>query len=111
MNSLKSVASEFSERFPDVARQLQDALGKDPKEPEYEPGHMEIYFDGIRVLRQEGKSVVEQRFFDPNYSPLFIFIYGDGELLLVKARGHLFLNRLPNESRPLDWKVYELNQG
>lgn len=106
---LQNVVSEFAQKFPEVAKQLRNALNEKAKEPGYNPGTLEIYFDGNRVLRQEGKEVVDQRFFDPDYRPFFVFIYGDDELLLVKGRDYLLLNRLPDESQAADWKIYELN--
>jgi len=103
-----AVLLDLSERFPGVAAHLQDALGREPKRADYDPRVLEIYFDGICVLRQEEGVVVEQQFFAPDYRPSFIFIYGDSELLLVKGRDCLLLNLLPSEGCFSPWKTYEI---
>ncbi len=98
---------ELSQAFPDVAAQLRQSLdsGAKPKRPDYSPGVFKIYYDGSCVLTQKG-GVTEEQEFPPDYTPTFIFFYGDDELLLVSVKRCILLNLLPKRAKLPAWKTY-----
>ena len=92
---------------PGLQLQLVDAIRKAPHPTDYRPTRLEVRFDGKLVLIQENGNVFyEAKGFAPTVSPKLITVYGDGELLFVKAMGEVFLCRIPISFSP-QWVSYD----
>jgi len=94
------------EEYPDLAETVVQAQGLPPKEGDYKPKKFEILFEGVLVSsRQEGQQPFDLML-PVDCRPNVIEMYGDEELLLVKAGDALLLNRLPEN---LEWNNYATN--
>lgn len=89
-----------------LATQVIAALNWPIKSPDYQPIRLEVHFNSSLVLLQEsGRLVYQHAGFAPGYRPKILSIYGDSELLFVKAKDEILLNRLPQQFLQ-EWKHY-----
>jgi len=93
--------------FPALAEEAIQAAALPSMPCDYNPRSLEFFFEDVSVLLKTDGVIVHQLFFDPDYVPAVITLYGDQELLLVKVGQDILVNRLPENFIKADWTSYE----
>jgi len=92
--------------FPALAEEAIQAAALPPLPCDYNPQSLECFFEDVSVLLKKGEVIVHQLSFELDYVPTVITLYGDEELLLVKAGHDILVNRLPENFIKAEWTCY-----
>ncbi len=88
---------------PDLIDTVLEAQQLPSKPWEYRPDMLAILFEGVLVAAYKQKKKLFSLTLPADFKPEVIEIYGDEELLLVKASGEMLVNRLPDN---VGWTTY-----
>lgn len=91
---------------PALAAEAIQAAALPPLPCDYNPQSLECFFEDVSVLLKKAGVIVHQLAFEPDYVPAVITLYGDQELLLVKAGHDVLVNRLPENFIKAEWQCY-----
>lgn len=88
---------------PDLIDAVLESQKLPSKPWEYRPDVLAILFEGVLVAAYKQRKRLFSLTLPADFKPEVIEIYGDEELLLVKAGGELLVNRLPDT---VGWTTY-----